>query len=219
MTSKTNSKPKKDAFVFYDGNNFYHNVKKMKLRPSDIDFSKLSEIICSHFNCNHKKSIYYNSIPNIKDGEKMYWRHISFLKDVEKLPKFIVKTRKLQRSSTAEVLLEKKETLNSLELCDKCKPIVEATCSECIGIVKTREKGIDVMIAVDILSLSVIENKCDCCILVSGDADFVPVLNLIKKNNKNVFSAFVPKGYSLELRANTQFFVLNRELLLDECMK
>ncbi|MCD6093039.1 MAG: hypothetical protein J7J38_03420 [Candidatus Aenigmarchaeota archaeon] len=31
------------AFVFIDGNNFYHNVKLMKIKPSYIDFYKLSE--------------------------------------------------------------------------------------------------------------------------------------------------------------------------------
>lgn len=219
MVKKTNTKPRKEAFVFYDGNNFYHNVKKMGIKPSDVNFSKISELVCSHFNCVHKKSIYYNSVPSIKDGEKMYYRHMSFLSGIEKLPKFIVKTRKLQRSSTVEVLLEKREILNSLGLCDKCKPLVDANCSDCIGNVKIREKGIDVMIAVDMLNLSVIENKCDCCILISGDADFVPASKLIKKDKKDVFSAFVTKGYSYELRNNMPFFILNRKLLLDECLK
>ena len=219
MQKKVNSKPKKNAFVFYDGNNFYHNVKKIRVKASDIDFSKLSEIACSHFNCLHKRSIYYNSVPDIKDNERMYWRHMKFLNEINELPKFSVKTRKLQKSSTAEILLEKKELLNSLGLCDKCKPIVDANCSDCIGNIKTREKGIDVMIAIDMLNLSVIENKCDCCILISGDADFVPVLNLIKKRKKNVFSAFVAKGYSYELRKNVPFFILRRDLLLDKCLK
>ena len=70
MVETTN--PKKKAYVFIDGNNFYHNVKKMGIKPSDINFSKISELVCSHFNCIHKKSIYYNSVPSIKNGEKMY---------------------------------------------------------------------------------------------------------------------------------------------------
>lgn len=219
MQKKANTKSRKNAFVFYDGNNFYHNVKKVRVKASDIDFSKLSEIVCSHFNCLHKRSVYYNSVPDIKDNERMYWRHMKFLNEINELPKFSVKTRKLQKSSTAEILLEKKELLNSLGLCDKCKPIVDANCSDCIGNIKTREKGIDVMIAIDMLNLSVIDKKCDCCILISGDADFVPVLNLIKKHGKSVFSASVTKGYSYGLRKNVPFFILRRDLLLAECLK
>ena len=52
------------------------------------------------------------------------------------------------------------------------------------------------------LDLSVIKNKCDCCILISGDADFVPASKLIKKSGKEVFSTSLTKGYSFELRKN-----------------
>jgi len=208
----------KNAFVFYDGNNFYHNVKQMGIIPGDINFSTISESVCSHFNCNHKKSFYYNSVPSIKDGEKMYYRHMSFMSGIEKLPNFTVIPRKLQRHSNAEVLLEKKEILDSLGLCDKCKPVVVANCYNCIGNVKKREKGIDVMIAIDMLKLSVIDNKCECCVLISGDADFIPVLEMIKKNKKDVFSAFIPRGYSYELRQTIPFFVINDDLLYS-CLK
>ena len=144
---------------------------------------------------------------------------MKFLNEIERLPKFDVKTRKLQRSSTHEVLQEKKEILSTLDLCDKCKPIVESMCFDCIGNIKKREKGIDVMIAIDMLNLSVVQNKCDCCILISGDADFIPVLDLIKKNGKKVFSAFLTRGYAYELRQRVKFFVLSANLLIRECLK
>jgi len=216
---KGDTKSKRKAFVFIDGNNFYHNVKLMNIKPNYIDFFKVSELVCSNFDVVHKKSIYYNSLPSIQDGKEMYYAHMKFLSGIEKLPRFEVKTRKLQRSSTAEVLKEKKELISNLELCDKCSPIVETMCSDCIGNIKKREKGIDTMIAVDMLDLSVVQNKCDCCILISGDADFVPVMDLIKKNGKRVFSASLTKGYSFELREKHKFMVLGRNLLLEECLK
>lgn len=82
-----------------------------------------------------------------------------------------------------------------------------------------REKGIDVMIAVDMLDLSVIQNKCDYCVLISGDADFVPVAQIIKKNRKKVFSASLRAGYSYELRSKLKFWVLSRNIMIDNCLK
>ena len=75
------------------------------------------------------------------------------------------------------------------------------------------------MIAVDMLNLSTIENKCDCCILVSGDADFVPVLDLIKKHGKSVYSSSLTKGYSYELREKHIFKVLDKNTIIENCLK
>jgi len=43
------------------------------------------------------------------------------------------------------------------------------------------EKGVDVMITTDMMRKSLVENMCDCCVLISGDSDFVPVMRAIKK--------------------------------------
>jgi len=209
----------KTAIVFIDGNNFYHNVKQMKIKPSYIDIAKLSDFVCANFECKRKLSIYYNSVPSIKDGEPLYYKHMSFLSNIEKLPKFEVKTRKLQRHSTQEVILQKKTLINGLDFCDKCQPLVETMCSDCIGGVKKREKGIDVMIAVDMLDLCVIKNKCNVCILISGDADYIHALDLIKKSGKEVATASVPPGYSYELRDRHKYFILGKNLLIENCLK
>ena len=191
----------------------------MKIKPGHVDFYKLSLLVCSFFGCEHKKTVYYNSVPSIGDGKRLYWSHMNFLKDLEKLPNFEVKTRKLQRTSTQELVQEKKETLATLDLCSKCRPIMESHFVDDLGPVKKREKGIDVMIAVDMLNLSTIENKCDCCILVSGDADFVPVLDLIKKHGKSVYSSSLTKGYSYELREKHIFKVLDKNTIIENCLK
>lgn len=186
----------KNAYVFIDGNNFYHNVKQM-IKPSYVDFVKLSDFACSHFGCKRKLSIYYNSVPSIADGELMYYKHMRFLSEIEDLPKFEVKTRKLQRHSTREVMIDKRAIIDSLDFCDKCQPLVETMCFDCIGNVKKREKGIDVMIAVDMIDLCLIQNKCDFCILISGDADYIHALDLIENRKKEVATTSVPKRLCL----------------------
>lgn len=210
---------KEEAYVFIDGNNFYHNVKKLSIKPSHVDFTKLCDFICSKFECKRGLTLYYNSIPSIKDGEKMYYDHIKFLNKLRKLPRFEVKTRKLQRQPTKETLAEKDMIINDLDFCEKCRPLVISMCHDCIGNVKKREKGIDVMIAVDMINLSIIENKCDFCILVSGDADFISALNIIENKGKRVATSFVSRGYSYELRKNFDFLIISKNDLIENCLK
>lgn len=207
----------KNAILFIDGNNWYHNAKQIIKKPGYINIVKVAELICSSFKCNLKQIRWYTSIPSIEDGEAMYYDHMSFLSNLEKQGIKII-SRKLQRSSNKEILEEKKQIIESLVLCPVCKPLVKENCMDCIGKIKKREKGIDVWIAIDMIRKALIENECDCCILVSGDADFIPAMELIKRKGKEVFSAFVPIGYSYELRKDFPYFFLGKNKLMC-CLK
>jgi len=77
------------------------------------------------------------------------------------------------------------------------------------------EKGIDVMISADMISKTLVEGVCDCCVLVSGDSDFVPVMQLIKKAEKEVLTASVLKGYARELlQGEFRFWILKKDDLI-----
>jgi len=163
------------AIVFIDGNNFYHNTKKTHIKPSDVDFIKLSNFVCAHFTFKLKQIRYYNSRPDISDGELKYYRQMEFFSDLEKQGVKVI-TRKLQRNSTKEIKEEKDAIISGLELCPVCRPLVKQNCFECIGNVKKKEKGIDVKIAVDMIDYNLIKRECDKCVLISGDADFIPAM-------------------------------------------
>lgn len=208
----------KEAIIFIDGNNFYHNLKQMKIKPSNIDFEKLTEFICNHFNLSLKEVKYYNSMPTLRDGKNLYYSHLKFIDELKRLPKFIVKTRKLQVHSTKELLKEKHELIDSMDLCDNCKPIVMENLLDTIGNVKKKEKGVDIMLAVDLVECS-LKNKADNLIIVSGDADFVPAMELAKQDNTEVLSVSLAKGYSRELREKFKFFALGRINVLENCLK
>ncbi len=208
----------KRAVIFIDGNNVYHNLKDMKIKPSNLDFQKFAEFICKHFDCGLKEIRYYNSMPTIRDGKDIYFSHLKFIDDLKKIPKFIVITRKLQTHSTKELIREKQELINSMDLCKSCKPIVEANIIDAIGNIKKREKGIDVMMAIDMAEYS-INRKAEIIILVSGDADFIPALSLAKDNKIEVMSAYLAKGYSRELRENFKFFIIGRNNIIENCLK
>ena len=77
------------------------------------------------------------------------------------------------------------------------------------------EKGIDVMLATDMIRKTLLENKCDVCILLSGDADFIPAMETIKNSKKEAISTCTYKGYSRELRnGNFRYLILKMEDVL-----
>ncbi len=201
----------KKAIIFVDANNWYHNVKKI-FNPSDIEITKIAKLICSNLKYDLIEIRWYASIPTIEDGEVMYYKHIAFLSQLEKKGVKII-TRKLQKLSDKEILKKKRETINSLELCDICKPIIEANFLD-LADIKRKEKGIDVWIAIDMIKFAIVENKCDVCVLISGDGDFVPALDLIKNSGKEILTAFVYYGYSSELRKKFPYFIIRKESLM-----
>ncbi len=80
------------------------------------------------------------------------------------------------------------------------------------------EKGIDVMISADMINKSLMENECDACVLITGDSDFAPVMQLIKKGKKEVITVSVLKGYARELlQGDFRFWILKKEDL-DKCI-
>lgn len=200
----------KRAIIFVDANNWYHNVKKY-FEPGSVNVLKLAHLLCNIKGYNLAGIRWYSSVPSIVDGESMYYKHMSFLQRLERNGIKVIK-RKLQRLSNEEVLKKRKETIGNLDLCKNCKPIVESVFLD-VTELKKKEKGIDVWVAIDIIKESIIENNCEACILISGDADFVPALNLIQNKGKEVLTAMVPWGYSSELRRNFPYFILKRETL------
>ncbi len=205
----------KKAIFFFDANNWYHNVKKYH-NPSEIDIQKLVNLFCKVKNYDLVEIRWYASIPSIADGEDIYYRHVSYLKSLENKGIKVI-TRKLQKLSNKEILRRKQDTINNLDLCETCQKLVESNFLD-LADIKRKEKGIDTWIAIDMLNLSVIKNLSEVCVLISGDADFVPALNILKEHNKEILTAMTSKGYSRELIENFPFFIIKNETLL-RCLK
>ena len=208
----------KEAIIFIDGNNFYHNLKQMKIKPSNLDFKKLIDFISKNIDIEIREVKYYNSMPTLRDGKDTYFSHLKFIDDLKKISRFTVHTRKLQVHSTKELLKEKQDLIDSMELCENCRPIVQENILDTIGNVKKKEKGVDIMLAVDLVE-SAIKDNIEVLIVISGDADFTPAMKFAQENKKEVISLSLAKGYSGELRKNFKFFVLSRNLILENCLK
>jgi uncharacterized LabA/DUF88 family protein len=205
----------KRVIFFFDANNWYHNVKKYH-NPSEIDIQKLANFFCRIKGYELVEIRWYASVPSISDGENMYYHHVSYLESLEKKGVKVI-TRKLQKLSNKEILKKKQRLINDLDLCESCEKLVEANFLD-LADIKRKEKGIDVWIGVDMLNLAVIENKCDVCVLISGDADFVPALEVLKNNKKEVLTAMTSLGYSRELIEKFPYFIIKNETILG-CLK
>lgn len=207
----THKNNKKKAIFFIDANNWYHNVKKY-YNPSEIDIIKLVNLLAGIKNFELKEIRFYASVPSIEDGANVYYNHLAYLESLQKNGVNVI-TRKLQKLSNKEIIKRKKELIENLDLCEDCRHIIDAQFLD-LADIKRKEKGIDVWIAVDMLRLSIIENDCEVCVLISGDADFVPALNIIKSKGKEILTAMTPIGYSGGLRSKFPYFIVKGTTLL-----
>ena len=75
------------------------------------------------------------------------------------------------------------------------------TCPACGADTRgTEEKGVDVRMATDMISLAWVDNY-DIAVLVSSDRDFVPVAEFLETRGiKVIHGAFPPKGAELTAR-------------------
>ncbi|MGD9276748.1 MAG: NYN domain-containing protein [Candidatus Pacearchaeota archaeon] len=203
----------KRTIVFVDANNWYHNIKYL-IQPSKVDICKVAKMISDEKDLEILEIRWYTSMPDVKDNHLVYKIQRAFLGRLQKRGVKII-TRKLQKLSNKEVKKKRQDFIESWDLCKVCKPLVEASFLEMSDNFQ-KEKGIDVWIAIDTVK-EAIRNKIDCAILISGDADFVPALDLIKEIGKEVLSSSVSKGYSNELRQKFPYMILNKEKL-NKCL-
>jgi len=146
------------SVVFIDGGYF---SKLLKLQfpdsrgfPKKIDYYKFGNILASKSNSELLRTYYYDSPPYIspqtEQPEKLRQK---------KFDEFIYNLRLLDKF---EVRLGRLRKYNNFQ----GQPIFE-------------QKGVDVLLAIDALNLS-LKNKISKAIFVTGDSDFVPVIQAIK---------------------------------------
>ena len=176
---------KRDAILFIDGSNFYHNSKTIIEESKRIDFNCLAQFICDKFNLKLKQVRYYNAVPDISDNREIYYNHLAFLDKLKK-DNITVRTRKLKY----------------------------------IRSLKTKiEKGVDVLIASDMIRKTLVEKECEACILISGDSDFIPSMQIIKDAGYEVIVCSPKQGFSNELRQGKFRYLILKKEDLDKCLK
>jgi len=175
----------RDAIIFIDGSNFYHNSKTIINDKKRIDFKCLAQIICNKFNLELKQIRYYNAVPDITENKNIYYNHLAFLDKLKK-EGIAVKTRKLKYVKKLRIKIE---------------------------------KGVDVLIASEMIRKSLVEKKCDVCVLISGDADFIPSMQIIKDLGNEVIVCSPKYGFSNELRQGKFRYLILKKEDLEDCLK
>ena len=116
--------------------------------------------------------------------------------------------RKLHRWATGvvdtfpgvRVSIAPRQRKRSPPACPRCHQLL-TTCPGCGADMRgTEEKGVDVHMATDMISLAWVDNY-DIAVLVSSDRDFVPVAEFLETRGiKVIHGAFPPKGSELTAR-------------------
>jgi uncharacterized LabA/DUF88 family protein len=79
---------------------------------------------------------------------------------------------------------------------------------------QTKSKGVDITLTIDMLSHAFLDNY-EAAVLIAGDADYVPLVDEIKRRGKNIYIAFFEgagSGLSADLRLRADgFHALNDE--------
>lgn len=174
MTNEANANQEKNICIFVDAQNFRENLYTHCGR-TDLDVAKFQKYLVDGRTlqaCYYYDSLLFNSPKWAKRYEGQQKLH-SAVNSLENT--HVVKGRRVWRDNT---------------------------CSHCNE--KHRysiEKGVDVKLAVDMIR-GAIQNQYDIAVLVSGDADFIPVIEAIRNIDlhKKIEIAFFQTGHSRNLR-------------------
>ena len=141
----------KRAIVFVDGQNLYHAAKReFGHAIPNYDIGKLAAAACQEEGWSLRSTRFYTGIPNSEASEK--WRA------------FWAARFRVMRGQGIEVV--------SRPLCYDWCPLV--------GDIVGREKGIDVRIALDVISAAY-ENECDVAVIFSQDQDLAETADEIRR--------------------------------------
>ena len=196
------------AILLIDGSNFYHSLKKGNYLPFGADkFQNLFAQISKRYVL--KKIYYYDAVKNSEKDKEGYSRQQSFHERLKKShPKITIKTRKLKylvNISDDQI----RDSAKRVGILDACKNKLKSFLMDLKLIRLTKEKGIDVLLVVDAIE-EARAKAAENIILLSGDADFVPAIELIKSYGLKTINLHTYHGSSNELRISC-----NNHILID----
>ncbi len=172
--------------IFIDGA-YMEKVLKNEFDEIRIDFEKLSSELAKGVPI--LRTYYYNCMPFQDDPptehqKEMHAKRDSFIARLQKLNRYEVKLGKLVKRP-----------------CDNCHYI------------RFEQKRLDVLMAVDLVRLSA-SRQIDQAILVTGDSDFVPAVNVAKMDGVLVQLYYSNRSKSDELYdACDERFEIKRKLI------
>lgn len=199
-------KQRERAILFIDGSNFYHGMKKLRLSPKDLDYTKFSRKIILEREWVETR-YYVGKVRKTGDLTK-YKEQRKFLSGLEKFPQVSCHLGRIENQPAERTAKKLTRWLNALErrtdLDLPAQAISELYQITEVASVRYTEKAVDVMIAADMVSMAH-QDKYDVAYLLSADGDFTPAVKEVRKAGRKVFVAFCSSlsGWEISQAADT----------------
>lgn len=174
------------VMIFIDGNNLYHSLKHV-IGRTNLDFEKFSKKLAN--NRHLIRTYYYNAPLNRDDDEDKHRLQQSFFDSLDSVPYLTKKFGRLEKRLVRQTLPD----------------------GTYISVPTYVEKGVDTHIVIDMLTFAY-KDTYDTAILVSGDEDFVVLVEKIKDLGKHVEVANLGGSFALRQAAD-KYILINQEFL------
>lgn len=199
------------AILFIDSSNVYHALKDEKMLDQ-FSYKWLFEELSKSFDI--KKVFFYDAIKNEQIELSAFRKQQKYHSQLEKeIPNIVIRHRKLKYNNIEKRANQAKEKCN---FCEKCILKVDEFL-KVAGLNKmSREKGIDVMLVADLVK-NAFQEKYETALLFTGDADFVPAVELVQTLKKEVVNIHTYAGSSAELRTKCDSHILISKDAKDNC--
>ncbi|MBI2040627.1 MAG: NYN domain-containing protein [DPANN group archaeon] len=178
--------------IFIDGSNLYHGLKKHTSKKY-FNYEKFVNLLCGKER-ELVRAYYYNApLPQQADPTS-YQKQRQFFDNLQRIPYF-------------ELRLGRLEPREKLHICTNC---------ESASKIRTyKDKGVDLKMAIDMLSHAASKNF-DTAIIVTGDGDFVEAVSAIKKFGLHVEHVYF-KDRSQALQQSCDKSIILTEEFLKDC--
>lgn len=163
--------------IFVDGGNLYHiALKKIGVTELDFDFDNFVDFLANGRTIEREYKRYYVGTVRERDGDP----RSKYL--MSRQTKLFASLKKHQWKLRTSKLKVRTETVAVDERMVEYQKILDLGITE-ISYERRREKGVDVMIATDLI-VGAVENRYDTALVISSDADLLPAIQWVRQNGK-----------------------------------
>ncbi len=158
------------ALLLIDGG--YLDFLQRSFGSPRLDYGRMAAAICEHFDSRLLRCVYFNCLPYLSpsptpEEQEAYRKKEGFYQRLQKLERFEVKLGRLAYRGMDE---------------SSGKPVLE-------------QKQVDVLLAIEMVYASA-RRSVDTIILLSGDGDFLPAVELVKREGLTFGLAHGPRSGS-----------------------
>jgi len=178
----------KSVVLFIDGSNFYYGLKSIYGKEKELSTFNFLKLGEKLADKRDLIRVYYYNAPlDYKNNPEKYAKQQKFFDKVKTTDKVNLILSRLQK--------------RKIKGTDQYYYVI---------------KGDDIHIAADMVK-GAYENTFDVAILVSGDGDFVPAINIVQEKGKEVENAYFKQSMSWHLKQTCDKSINLTKEILDSC--